>query len=184
MADPRGERAAAVTLRPALPDDRERCAAIAVAAWTPISTHRRATLGESLFDRLHPRWAARKAGEIGAAFEHHIDWIVVATPTAPGQEAPDVVAFVTYRLDPQRRVGTIGSNAVDPGWQGRGIATTLYRHVLDLFRAAGMEVAAVTTELDEAHAPARGGGRGRAAAAGALRRGRTTPQCGATPGPV
>ena len=66
-----------------------------------------------------------------------------------------MVAFVTYRLDPQRRVGTIGNNAVDPGWQGRGIATTLYRHVLDLFRAAGMEVAAVTTGLDEAHAPAR-----------------------------
>ena len=55
MADPRGERAAAVTLRPALPDDREHCAAIAVAAWTPIYAHRRDTLGESLFDRLHPR---------------------------------------------------------------------------------------------------------------------------------
>ena len=66
MADPRGERAAAMTLRPARPDDRERCAAIAVAAWTPIYAHRRATLGESLFDRLHPRWAEDKAGEIRA----------------------------------------------------------------------------------------------------------------------
>ncbi|MDQ3701439.1 MAG: GNAT family N-acetyltransferase, partial [Chloroflexota bacterium] len=76
-------------------------------------------------------------------------------PPAAGSDSARVVAFVTYRLDPTTRVGTIGNNAVGPAWQGRGIAGALYRLVLDRFRAAGMAVAAVTTGLDEAHAPAR-----------------------------
>lgn len=74
--------------------------------------------------------------------------------TADKGNSAVVVAFVTYRLDPAARVGTIGNNAVDPAWQGRRIAGALYRLVLDRFRAAGMAVAAVTTGLDEAHAPA------------------------------
>jgi ribosomal protein S18 acetylase RimI-like enzyme len=65
-----------------------------------------------------------------------------------------VVAFVTFRLDHERSLGTIGNNAVDPAWQGRGIARALYRHVLDQFRAEGMRFATVTTGLDAGHAPA------------------------------
>ncbi len=143
-----------VTLRPAQVQDLGRCQEIAVAAWTPIYAFRRRQLGESLFQRLHPDWARRKAGEIGRAFESRPSWVLVAVaPDAAGASQP--VAFVTYQLDPARGVGTIGNNAVDPPWQGRGIAGALYRHVLDVFRAAGMGVAAVTTGLDDAHAPAR-----------------------------
>jgi GNAT superfamily N-acetyltransferase len=145
---------AGVTLRPARPADLRRCQDIAVAAWTPIYDHRRRQLGASLFRRLQPRGLQRKAEEIARAFATHPEWVLVAA-AAPGTAESPVVAFVTYQLDPARGVGTIGNNAVDPAWQGRGIATALYRHVLDVFRAAGMSVAAVTTGLDEAHAPAR-----------------------------
>jgi ribosomal protein S18 acetylase RimI-like enzyme len=136
-------------------------------AWTPIYAARRRDLGEALFVRLHPTWQTTKAAQIAAHFERHGEWVVVAT--APGasrqpldgeRPAPDetdetVVGFATYRLDPATGVGTIGNNAVDPAWQGRGIATALYEEVLARFRAAGMRVAAVTTGLDEPHAPAR-----------------------------
>jgi len=154
---------AGVALRPARPGDLPRCQEIAVAAWTPIYAHRRRLLGDSLFRKLQPQGLQRKAGEIARAFAAHPEWVVVATASPPppepvdggGADAPPVVAFVTYQLDPERGVGTIGNNAVDPAWQGRGIATALYRHVLGVFRAAGMTVAAVTTGLDDAHAPAR-----------------------------
>jgi ribosomal protein S18 acetylase RimI-like enzyme len=64
------------------------------------------------------------------------------------------VGFVTFRLDREKLVGTIGNNAVDPAWQGRGIASAMYRRVLERFRAEGMRVACVETGLDEGHAPA------------------------------
>ena len=142
--------AAQITLRLARPEDSLRCQEIAVAAWEPIYAWRRGALGEEIFQTLHPHGPEAKAPQIAGAFERHLDWIVVA-------EAADrqVVGFVTYRLDHDLRVGEIGNNAVDPAWQGHGIATRLYREVLDRFRAAGMRVARVTTGLDDGHAPAR-----------------------------
>jgi ribosomal protein S18 acetylase RimI-like enzyme len=160
-----------VMLRDGRRADGVRCQEIAVMAWTPIYAARRRDLGEALFARLHPTWEAAKAAQIAAHFERHGDWVVVAT--APGSSGPSgreprdgdrpapdetdepVVGFATYRLDPATGVGTIGNNAVDPAWQGRGIATALYEEVLARFRAAGMRVAAVTTGLDAPHAPAR-----------------------------
>jgi ribosomal protein S18 acetylase RimI-like enzyme len=156
-----------VTLRPGRRTDSDRCQEIAVRAWTPIYAARRRDLGDVLFARLHPAWEATKAAQIAAHFERYGDWVVVAT--APGArrehregdrgtpDEPDapVVGFATYRLDPATGVGTIGNNAVDPAWQGRGIATALYEEVLARFRAAGMRVATVSTGLDAPHAPAR-----------------------------
>ena len=126
-----------------------------MAAWAPIHAWRRRLLGDALYRRLHTGWQAAKAGQIAASFQRHLEWVVVAT--APGEDDVDdgeVVGFVTYRLDAQALVGEIGNNAVDPAWQGRGIASTLYREVLARFRAAGMKAAQVTTGLDEGHAPA------------------------------
>jgi ribosomal protein S18 acetylase RimI-like enzyme len=161
---------AGVTLRPGRRADSDRCQEIAVRAWTPIYAARRRDLGDDLFAHLHPAWEAAKAAQIAAHFERHGDWVVVATapdarrerregdqdsPVEPVEPDELVVGFATYRLDPATGVGTIGNNAVDPAWQGRGIATALYEEVLARFRTAGMRVAAVTTGLDAPHAPAR-----------------------------
>ncbi|MBI3969985.1 MAG: GNAT family N-acetyltransferase [Chloroflexi bacterium] len=152
-----------VTLRPARAEDCARCQAIAVAAWEPIHAERRRLLGPALYAHLHVDWRAAKAAQIARAFEQHLDWIVVAcaaVPEQPGraglaaEQAEQVVGFVTFRLDRGQAMGTIGNNAVDPAWQGRGIATALYRHALDRFRAEGMRFACVGTGLDAGHAPA------------------------------
>ena len=61
----------------------------------------------------------------------------------------------TMFIDPERCIGTILNNAVDPAAQGQGVGTAMYERVLTLFRDAGMEYARVHTGLDEGHAPAR-----------------------------
>jgi ribosomal protein S18 acetylase RimI-like enzyme len=142
--------ATTITLRSARPEDGARCQAIAVAAWEPIHAWRRQALGAEIYEHLHPEGAQAKAPQIAAAFARNLDCIVVAeTPEG------EVAGFVTYHLDPIHSVGEIGNNAVDPAWQGHGIATRLYRDVLERFRVAGMLVARVTTGLDDGHAPAR-----------------------------
>jgi ribosomal protein S18 acetylase RimI-like enzyme len=147
-----------VTIRAAEAGDSARCQEIAVAAWEPIHARRRELLGEAIYARLHSRWQEEKAGQIAASFERHLGWIAVATvpAAAPASDAggEEIAGFVTYRLDAAGLVGEIGNNAVDPAWQGRGIASALYWHVLAQFREAGMKVAKVTTGLDEGHAPA------------------------------
>lgn len=60
-----------------------------------------------------------------------------------------------FHLGQKRRIGEIGNNAVKPECQGMGIGTFQYRKVLEIFRKEDMRFAAVTTGLDEAHAPAR-----------------------------
>ena len=152
-----GTREGEFAIRSARPEDGPRCQEIAVDAWRPIYAARREQLGDGLFGQLFSEWEAQKAGQIAGAFQRHPDWILVACvacPAGPGEDEP-VVGFVTYQLDEAALTGTIGNNAVDPRWQGRGIATALYGRTLELFRRAGMRIARVTTGLDAAHGPAR-----------------------------
>ncbi len=151
----------AVIVRRATIRDCARCQEIAVAAWAPIYAERRRLIGDHLFALLHSRWHEDKASEIVRAFRREPLEILVAClaePAAQGgaQTAGEIiVGFVTYHIDEQRRIGTIGNNAVDPAYQGRGIAQALYHEVLAQFRSGGMRAARVTTGLDAAHAPAR-----------------------------
>ena len=65
------------------------------------------------------------------------------------------VGFVSISLDDKKKVGEIGLNAVDPDFAGQGIGTQLYAFALAEMKAAGMEVATVSTGGDPSHAPAR-----------------------------
>jgi len=123
---------------------------IAVRAWEPIYQGFCKRMGEELFDRLWPDgWQTGKVQQIANHFERRPEWCLVAE--IDGR----IVGFVTFVLDSETRIAEIGNNAVDPDCQGQGIGAAQYRHVLALFREAGMVYAKVHTGLDEAHAPAR-----------------------------
>jgi len=66
-----------------------------------------------------------------------------------------VVGFISFSLDEDRKIGTIGYNAVEVKYQNQGIGTAQVLETLKLFRGKGMRYAQVFTWLDEAHAPAR-----------------------------
>ena len=67
----------------------------------------------------------------------------------------EVVGFMTFDLDSDRKIGSIGYNAVDSRYRNRGIGTMLVKRTLEVLRERGMRYATVFTALDEAHAPAR-----------------------------
>lgn len=81
------------------------------------------------------------------------------------EEAPDqvfvgvvdgrIVGFVAVSLDAEKKLGELGLNAVAPEHTGKGYGTALYRHALDVMKAAGMKAATVGTGGDPSHLPAR-----------------------------
>ncbi len=137
-------------IRPARPEDLPRVKEIALRAWEPIYTDYKARMGDELFLLLWPKgWQDEKASQIADHFQRWPEWSLVAE--LDGQ----IVGFITFTLDTERKIGEIGNNAVDPDYQGRGIGSAQYAYVLELFREQGMAYARVGTGLDEAHAPAR-----------------------------
>ncbi len=139
----------ALTMRPARPADAPRCADIAVAAWQRVFANWRELLGERLWTQHFATWEANKRQQI---VSHFTEYTTLAFVT----EVEGVIAgFMTYRLHEDVGFGEISNNAVDPAYQGAGIGAAQCRHVLEIFREAGMRSARVVTGLDEGHAPAR-----------------------------
>ncbi|MGC9349990.1 MAG: GNAT family N-acetyltransferase [Anaerolineae bacterium] len=139
-----------VTLRAFHEADVDALLDIAVAAWTPVYESFRSMLGEELFEVAFPGWQHEKRRQIASACrgEHGAVVIVVEAEGEP-------VGFASYYLNCRTHVGEIGNNAVHPAYQGRGIGTRLYRHVIAEMREAGMAAVKVTTGGDPSHAPAR-----------------------------
>lgn len=149
MPDPTPPSTEAAQLRPANAQDLDAVCEIARRAWVRIHDSYRGRLGEALHDRIAPDWERAKEASLRQHWERHPEcmWVVVVRER--------MVGFFTYALDPERRIGTILNNAVDPAAQSQGLGTLMYERVLALFREAGMEYARVHTGLDEGHAPAR-----------------------------
>ncbi len=136
-------------IRPARPEDARRCGEIAVAAWQGVFDAWRELIAERAWQNSFGDWAERKRASVEGQIRHH------CTAAAVTEIDGEIVGFVTWRLHTERGVGEISNNAVDPAHQGRGIGTAQIKHVLEIFRAAGMTSARVMTGGDMSHAPAR-----------------------------
>ena len=119
-------------------------------AWRKIYDMFEATYGSELFSILVPDRTKVKGEQVHRHCLQHPDWVYVCE-----EDDGRTVGFATFLLDPERGIGEIGNNAVDPecGLKGRG--QQMYRAILDRFRAEGMKYAKVTTGMDPAHGPAR-----------------------------
>ncbi len=67
----------------------------------------------------------------------------------------EVVGFISYGIDRDKSIGTIGYNGVRRDSGGRGVGSRQLQHVLDIFRSEKLRLAAVQTGLNEGHLPAR-----------------------------
>ena len=136
-------------IRPYAPNDLETIAAIGDRAWRGIYRMFGQAYGEELFAILVPDRNTSKGDQIRSHCQRHPDQVFVC------QEQDRIVGFVTFRLDLDKKIGTIGNNAVDPDCGLKGIGQQLYAAVLSHFKEQGMTYAQVRTGLDPAHAPAR-----------------------------
>ncbi len=136
-------------IRPYKSSDLEIIMDIGNRAWQPIYEMFGKTYGNELFDILTPDVKSEKGSQIERHCRDHPEWVYVC------EEQGQIVGFITFRLDAEKKIGSIGNNAVDPQRRLKGIGQQMYKAVLDFFRKQGMLYATVRTGLDYAHEPAR-----------------------------
>ena len=133
-----------------VPGHRERLEEIRAAAFAPVFASFRALLGPAISDVALARAEEEQGEQLDDACAGK-DGAKVYFAKLGGE----IAGFATVTLDFERKVGTIGLNAVDPALANRGIGTAMYDFALERMREAGMKAAEVGTGLDESHAPAR-----------------------------
>ena len=124
-------------IRRATEDDLDPIYEINLIAWKEMST---AYMMEQKYGQIGPKPAnVWRAEGLRMACAGNLDRVFVA------ELEGEVVGYAMYMLDEERRIGTVGENAVHPDYRGRGIATALQRKVQETFREAGMRFAQVMT---------------------------------------
>jgi ribosomal protein S18 acetylase RimI-like enzyme len=127
--------------------DIDEALEIAIEAWTPIYENTRRQLGDELYNGIFQSWQESKRKSIGDGLRSGKGFIA--------RDGDKVVGFIYYLYDPEKKLGTIGENAVRNAYRGKGIAGLLYQHVFESLKAEGAEYVKVFTGGDDAHAPAR-----------------------------
>jgi len=90
------------------------------------------------------KWYEYKGKEIENFCKNNLNKVLVA------EEDNKIVGYATYYLDKDRKVGTVGNNAVHPDFRGRGIGSALHKSVLEELKKADMKIAVVSTlEVDK-----------------------------------
>ena len=131
------------------PLDEQPVVELALRAWAPVLSSLEHALGREIFIRLHGEWRQYQEKAVRDILADDATQVWVA------EAARGVVGFVAAKPHPERQLGEIWMQAVDPEEQGRGIGTALTEVATGWLRDAGMTVAMVETGGDSGHAPAR-----------------------------
>jgi ribosomal protein S18 acetylase RimI-like enzyme len=139
-----------LALRPFAPADLAVLHRIREAAFAPVFASFRALVGEEI--------AAIAFASAEAEQGRHLDEICAdgsGHHVFAVMEGAEMVGFVAFSVDADRRTGELGLNAIHPDHAGRGIGTWMYEEALARMKALGAEVVEVGTGADPSHAPAR-----------------------------
>ena len=137
-----------MNMRNYCPEDLEAVMAIANTAWQPIRKMSREALGDSISDFFNPAGDALSQGlQVKAQIDGGKYGIAVC------EHEGAVIGFITWKIEGES--AEICNNAALVASGIKGIGQTMYKYVMEVFRASGVKVVQVTTGLDWAHAPAR-----------------------------
>jgi GNAT superfamily N-acetyltransferase len=140
-----------VEIRRFRPDDLEPVVDLALRAWAPVYASLRQVLGDDVFLRLHPDWAADQEAAVRSSCTSPDRHVFVATD---GEDRP--IGFVAVELNAyHERMGAIDIIGVDPDHHREGTGAALTAYATDHMRRHGMDIAVVETGGDPGHAPAR-----------------------------
>lgn len=139
----------AFTIRDMTEGDIADAVRIATTAWMPIFKSYFELLGDRLYNQIHPDWKKEKERQIreSAASGSPVTFVVA-------ESAGRIAGFASYLIH-SNAIGEIANNAVDPEFQNRGIASSLYAEILSRLKREGASCVMVTTGLDSSHEPAR-----------------------------
>jgi RimJ/RimL family protein N-acetyltransferase len=133
-------------MRPATLDDMGRIQEIVREIWHIGTDFALEEMYGSVGDEAWDRWLVPK---VMSRLYDELDNVWVT------EDDGAIIGFCSYGMSSARKVGTVHYNGVALAGRGKGIGTMQVEKILELFRAAGMEIACVGTGLNEGHAPAR-----------------------------
>ena len=136
-----------IKIIPATEEHYEAIGDIAIAAWTPIREVFRRDMGDELYNAFFDGWQAEKRAGVQAQARSGRGYVALLDG--------EVVGFIAYAVNKERKTGEICGNAVNPEIRGKGIGPKMYEFVLDKMREEGAQYATVNTGLDDGHIPAR-----------------------------
>lgn len=110
----------------------------------------RSMVTPEVFEHQHGSWAEDYRRQVPALLspDQH-KYIVLA------EDQGEVVGYVAWHIDADRRHGEIAIVCVREGRRRRGIGRTLCERAIDSMRDHGVEVVQIGTGGDDFHAPAR-----------------------------
>ncbi len=139
-----------ITIDPVRPEEVDIICDIAVQAWEPLYDSVRRTVGDRMFKSAWPDSSKSKATQVRNACRD-TDPATVLVAKKDGK----IAGFITYDINRDTRMGTIGNNAVQKDFRGMGIGNRMYERVLKDMKAAGMSFATVVTGDEKTYAAAR-----------------------------
>ena len=84
-------------------------------------------------------WQERKVGDLEDFCRRRPGDVIVAV------EGDKVLGYASFGINTEDAVGNVLNNAVDPGFQGRGVGTAMNKWIIDLFRKERLRIAKVIT---------------------------------------
>ncbi|MDO8969716.1 MAG: GNAT family N-acetyltransferase [Saprospiraceae bacterium] len=140
----------ALHIRPFINTDLAVLVQLSLLAWEPVFSAWQQILGAQLYPiAIYPDWrkSQKDVVEKICQDEKMTTWVA--------EVDGEVVGFVVYELNHDRKIGEVQLLAVHPDAQNHGIGTELNIFALQKLKENGMKLAVVGTGGDDGHAPAR-----------------------------
>lgn len=129
---------------------RDEVLALSLRAWDPVFPLMRESVTAFVYENFYPNgWRERQFEDLASVLDGEPENVAVAV------DGSTILGWVCTRLHAQDQMSEIYVLAVDPAFQGRGIARALMEHSFHQARQAGMRMVLVETGGDPGHAPAR-----------------------------